>query len=226
ELTNKNGSLLHSYKEGESKIDGFLEDYALLTQAYISLYEVCGEELWLQKATRLAQICRDEFKDPNSSLFYFTNNTSETLVAKSIEKEDNVIPSSNAVLATSFFKLGLLNGQPELNTLAEEMLQHMHSDLTRYPEGYTQWGQLLLNLIYPYYEVAVAGKGSGDKVLQMRRNEYYPNILWAFGDKENNVDLLQDRWMDGATYIFVCQNQSCQMPTEDVNEALKLLKFD
>jgi len=106
------------------------------------------------------------------------------------------------------------------------MLQHMQNDLTRYPEGYTQWGQLLLKLTYPSYEVAVAGKGSAKKLLAFRRNKYYPNVLWAFADKENGVDLLQERWMKDVTYIYVCQNQSCQMPVEEVERAIDLITYD
>ena len=225
-LTKSTGELLHSYKDNVSKIDGFLEDYALLAEAYLALYQVCGEEKWLNDAKSLVDLSIQNFKDPNSALFFFVSAKSENLVAQSIEKEDNVIPSSNAIMASNLHALSFFTGNTAYAEQAEEMLQHLQNDLTKYPEGYTQWGQLLLNLTYPSYEVAVAGKGSAEKLMALRRNEYYPNVLWAFADKENGVDLLKDRWVEGATYIYVCQNQSCQMPVEEVEKAVALIKYE
>jgi uncharacterized protein YyaL (SSP411 family) len=129
-------------------------------------------------------------------------------------------------MASNLNALSLFTGKAAYADQANEMLQHMQNDLTRYPEGYTQWGQLLLNLTYPSYEVAVAGKGSSEKLMAFRRNQYYPNVIWAYADKENGVDLLQDRWLEGGTYIFVCQNQSCQMPVEEVEKAIELINYD
>ena len=224
-LTESSGELLHSYKDNVAKIDGFLEDYALLAEGYLALYQVCGDEKWLNSARDFVDISIQNFKDPKSELFFFVSAKSESLVAQSIEKEDNVIPSSNGVMASNLYALSFFTGNTAYSEQAEEMLQHMQNDLTRYPEGYTQWGQLLLNLTYPSYEVAVTGKGSGEKLMAFRRNKYYPNVLWAFADSENSVDLLQDRWI-GGTYIFVCQNQSCQMPVEEVEKAIELIKYD
>ena len=218
--------LLHSYKNGEAKIDGFLEDYALLAEAYLALYQVCGDEKWLNKSKDLTEQSIVNFKDPSSAMFYYVSQNSESLVAQSIEKEDNVIPSSNAVTASNLFALSMLTGNLGYQDQAQEMLQHMQNDLTRYPEGYTQWGQLLLNITYPNYEVAVAGKGSGVKLMALRRTQYYPNVLWAFADAQNGVDVLQERWLDGATLIYVCQNQSCQMPVEEIEKAIELIKFE
>ena len=225
-LTVSNGELLHSYKDNVAKIDGFLEDYALLAEAYLALYQVCGDEKWLNSARSLVDISIQNFKDPKSAMFFFVSAKSESLVAQSIEKDDNVIPSSNGVMASNMHSLSFFTGNTAYAEQAEEMLQHMQNDLTRYPEGYTQWGQLLLKLTYPSYEVAVAGKGSAEKLLAFRRNKYYPNVLWAFADKENGVDLLQERWMKDVTYIYVCQNQSCQMPVEEVERAIDLITYD
>jgi len=218
------GHLLHSYKDGKSKIDGFLEDYALLAEAYIKLYEVSGEEKWLRLAEADVEYAIANFQDPNSVLFYFTSRQATSLVANSIEKDDNVIPSSNAVMASNLFYLSRFNGNLEYEKQATEMLQYLQNDLTRYPEGYTQWGQLLLNLTFNYYEIAVVGKNAETEMLTFRRNRYRPNIIWAYADSDSEIDLLQNRYVKGETLIYVCESGVCKLPVKTVKEAVGLVE--
>ena len=222
-LRQADGHLLHSYKDGKSKIDGFLEDYALLAEAYIKLYEISGEEKWLRLAEADVKYAIDNFQDPNSVLFYFTSRQAKSLVANSIEKDDNVIPSSNAVMATNLFYLSRLTGNLDYEKQAVEMLQYLQNDLTRYPEGYTQWGQLLLHITFNFYEIAVVGKQAENEMLTFRRSRYKPNIIWVFSAKESKVDLLQNRYVKGETFIYVCEGGVCQLPVRSVGEAGKLL---
>ncbi len=222
-LRQPDGHLLHSYKNNISKIDGFLEDYALLAEAYIKLYEVSGDEKWLHLAEADVKYAIKYFQDPNSVLFYFTSAQAKSLVANNIEKEDNVIPSSNAVMATNLFYLSRLSGNLKYEEQATEMLKYLQDDLARYPGGYTQWGQLLLNITFNYYEIAVVGKQAESEILAFRRSQYQPNIVWAFAEKESEVELLQSRYVKGETLIYVCESGVCKLPVKTIEEAVRLL---
>jgi uncharacterized protein YyaL (SSP411 family) len=53
----ENGHWFHTYKNGQAKVPAFLEDYASLVQAYISLQEITGNGDYLRKAAALQNGC-------------------------------------------------------------------------------------------------------------------------------------------------------------------------
>ena len=109
-LKKPDGSLHHNYKNGKSTINGFLEDYAFVIEAFISLYQATFNERWLNEAKDLMDYAILHFSDEKSDLFYFTSNESTDLFARKLELTDNVIPASNSSIAISLFKLGIYFG--------------------------------------------------------------------------------------------------------------------
>lgn len=216
------GSLRHSYKNGTSIIDGFLEDYALLIQALIDLFETTGKLTYLEDAQQLADKTFLDFFDPEKEFFYFTSITQTDLINRSIEVHDNVIPASNSVMANNLFRLGHLADQPRYLKIAETMLSKLVDDLTNYPSSYSNWLQLALNVTGNTFEVAVTGEEALSKLHEIQKH-YLPNALFCAGTGPSNLPLLKGRLTAGKTLIYVCQNQTCQLPVETVPEALKFV---
>ena len=104
-LLRRDGGLYHNYVNGKSKINGYLEDYATVIQASLDLYEITLNQLWIERALELSKYVFDNFSSSESELFYFTSNKDEDLISRSIEFRDNVIPSSNSIMAKNLFKL-------------------------------------------------------------------------------------------------------------------------
>ncbi|MDX5437666.1 MAG: thioredoxin domain-containing protein, partial [Pontibacter sp.] len=121
----KEEKLYHSYKNGHATIDGFLEDYALLIQAFLRLYEITFDEQWLQEAKDLADYTLENFFDEKEGMFYFTDKRSEKLIARKKEIFDNVIPSSNSVMATNLHLLGLIFDEERYTQLSDKMLANV-----------------------------------------------------------------------------------------------------
>jgi hypothetical protein len=217
------GTLRHSYKNQQSKINGFLEDYALLAQAFISLFEVTGETMYLTDAKLLANKTFEQFFDAEKHIFYFTAKSQADVIERSIEVHDNVIPASNSVMAGNLFKLGHLLAERSYLETAEKMLSILVDDLKAYPSGYSNWMQLMLSFTDEHYEVAIAGKQAFEK-LHLLQKSFLPNCLFCAGTNANNLTLLKNRMVDGETLIYVCQNNSCQLPVENINDALKLVQ--
>ena len=217
------GSLLHSYKKGESKIEGLLEDYAFSIQAFLKLFEVSGNESYLKQAQSWMRFCIENFRDPETKLFYTRNLKSKQLIAKSLETVDNVIPSSNSVMAHNLFQLSHYLDKPEYSEQIQTMLNQVKDRMIQYGESYSNWAQLHLKLTYPYYEVAISG---GDWKLKYKalQNNYLPNVLWIGSDGESDLPLLQNRFLKGETRVYVCQNRVCQLPVQEISEALKLIR--
>ncbi len=215
------GSLRHSYKNGISKIDGFLEDYALLIQALMDLFETTGKLNYLEDAQQLTDKTFRDFFDPEKDFFYFSPITQTDLIDRSIEVHDNVIPASNSVMANNLFRLGHLAGQTNYLKIAETMLSKLVEDFQNYPSGYSNWLQLGLNFTGNQFEVAVTGEKAISKLHEIQKH-YLPNALFCAGTGASDLPLLKDRLAVGKTLIYICQNQTCQLPVEAVSDALKL----
>ena len=104
-LVKKDGGLFHNYVNGQSKINGYLEDYAMVIQASLDLYEITLNQLWIERALKLSEYVINNFSSSESELFYFTSKKDEDLISRSVEFRDNVIPSSNSIMAKNLFRL-------------------------------------------------------------------------------------------------------------------------
>ncbi len=215
--------LFHSYKNGVSKIDGFLEDYAFVIQAYIGLFESTGQKLWLDRAAELLQYTLEQFYDPQKEIFYFTSNSQKELISRTIEIHDNVTPASNSVMALNLFKLSFLLGKPYYKQIAKKMLLKVVDGVEQYPSGHSNWLQLALNMAGKHYEVAICGANAKAKLIELQKG-YLPNLVYCLGENDNGLPLLKGRYVVGKTFIYVCKDNTCQLPVEAVEEALKQFK--
>ncbi|MFI1744412.1 thioredoxin domain-containing protein [Thalassobellus sediminis] len=219
----EDGGLNHSYKDGNSAINGYLEDYAATIDAFITLYENTLNETWLNTARDLANYTFDHFYDDKSNMFFFTSNQDKSLVSRSIEYRDNVIPASNSIMAKNLFKLSHYFDNEHFSKTAMTMLNNVKPEIQEYPSGYSNWLDLMLNFTNPYYEVAIVGKDAKQKIKALNKT-YIPNKLIAGSTSENNMPLLENRYSPNNTLIYVCVNKACKLPVSKVNQAIKLLK--
>ena len=114
--------MFHNYKNGVSTIEGFSEDYAHTISAFIDLYQVTLNEEWLQTANELMNYTITHFIDDDNGMFYFTSDSETNLITRKIEVYDNVIPSSNSVLADNLFKLSHYYSNKSHSKKAKQML--------------------------------------------------------------------------------------------------------
>lgn len=220
---NEDGRLRHSYKKGESKINGYLEDYAFMIDALLRYYEATLDEDYLRHIKTLLEYTFAHFEQNANGFFYFKSKDDAELIAKKAEVNDNVIPASNSVLATCCFKLGLLLSDQDLLNVSRRMLAHVESSFTRYPSGYSQW--MLLHLFHsqPFYEVAIVGKDCLKKLNEVHHS-YLPNTVLCGGISEGALPILENRLVANKTLIYVCQKGACQLPTSEVDAALGMLR--
>ncbi|WP_372772926.1 thioredoxin domain-containing protein [Mangrovibacterium sp.] len=215
------GILLHSYKNGIARIDGFLEDYALVIQALIDLFELTGKPNYLTQADGLCTTCFREFYNEKRTIFHFSRDSQKDLISRSIEVQDNVIPASNSVMANNLNRLGHLLDKRHYQITAKAMMMVVSESLLHYPSGHANWLNLALSLSAHQYEIAIAGSDALKLALELQLH-YLPNCMFCPG-KEETLPLLHNRITAGKTRIFVCENSSCKLPVDSVQEALKLI---
>ena len=228
-LRNPGGGLNHILPSpdgeglGVRSINGYLEDYCFTIEAFIALYQATFDEKWLITARQLMDYAIAHFYDKTSGMFFFTSDIDKALIARKMELNDNVIPASNSSIAKGLFLLGNYYDNNDYKKMASKMLNNVKENMPRYGSGYSNWGLLLLQQALPFYEVAIVGADAEKKRKELSLY-FIPNKIVAGSKTANALPLLQDRYVDGRTLIYVCENKVCKLPLEKVEEALKLMK--
>lgn len=217
----KDGHLFHTYKEGKSTIPGFLEDYAFTIAAFTKLYENTFDESYLEKADQLTAFAKLHFFDDQSGMFYFTSDEG-SLIARKMEIYDNVIPSSNSVMANEMYKLGIILDRKEYKEVAKQMLANVIQEFPKYGSSVSNWGILALNLTGIYYEVAITGDRSNTLTKSLQKH-YIPNKIVLGATDKSDLALLEGKFL-GEPMIFVCIEGACKLPSNSLKGALKQLK--
>ncbi len=221
-LTDENGMLYRTYKNGKAKIEGFLDDYAFVTEAMIHCYLVTQDEEFLIKARAYSEKALKHFHNPDGPFLFYTADAAAPLVARTTEISDNVIPASNSQMALNLHQLGIYFGKSEWVTRASDMLSLLADEMVHYGGGYSNWAILALYHTYPAKEVAVVGKNV-DEMLRGLYQHGLTNTILAAGSGRSALPLLKDRYVEQKDLIYVCENNACQLPVETINDAIRLL---
>jgi len=201
-----------------------LDDYALLIQALIKMYETDFNSEWLAEAKNLTEYVIANFTNPDQELFFYTSAKDSPLIVRKTESADNVIPASNSTMATNLYKLGSLYYKKEWSDKSKAMLNVMQKQITQDQAAsfYSNWIQLYLNMVQPAYEIAIVGKNAEALRAQMSQN-YLGNSILLGDTKESDLPLLKNKYTEDETMIYVCQNKVCKIPVNNVEDALKLI---
>ena len=224
------GRLLRTYKDGQAKLNAYLDDYANLVDGLTRLFEATGDGRWIEAALDLAKVMVAEFYDGAAGGFFYVGSSHESLIARQKDHYDNATPSANAMAATALTRLAALTGRDDLDRLARATLQSVHVVMERMP---TAAGQSLIALDFllaPAREYAVI---AGSDVAEFRaalaaiNRRFDPRRVVAPAPgpvppaRAKLVPLLADRpARDGRATTYICENFACREPVVGV-EALR-----
>ncbi|RKR83898.1 hypothetical protein BDD43_4113 [Mucilaginibacter gracilis] len=199
----------------------FLDDYAMLADAFIALYEVTFDENWLQLAKALTEYALDYFYDNATGMLFYTPDNGEQLIARKFEVMDNVIPASNSVMARNLKKLSLFFDNTEYEALAAQLLRNIKKLMAKYGSAYSNWAMLMLDDIMSTYEIAITGHDAEIKRIEIEK-KYIPNKI-ILGGTKGSLPLLHDKFT-AQTQIYVCVNKTCQLPVTEAEAAFQQIK--
>jgi uncharacterized protein YyaL (SSP411 family) len=225
-----NGRLFHSWKEGQARFNGYLEDYTHLIEGLLELYQATFDPRWYQAARELAEVMIEHFSAPDGG-FFDTSDDHETLITRPRELQDNAVPSGNAMAAFVLLRLAGLAGEPRYAELAQRSLSQVQPLLARYPLGFAQWLIALDYALSHPREVAIVGDpeaADARALLDACTTGYRPHQIVALGASETEasvVPLLQDRnLIEGRATAYVCVDFTCRPPVTDPVTLRTLLK--
>jgi len=216
----RDGLLLRTYKDGQSKLNGYLEDYAFLTDGLLALYDATFDPRWLTEAHALAETMVAQFWDDTNGGFFDTGRDHEALIARPKSVFDNAIPAGNSVAVETLQRLAVIYDDRGYAEMADRVLRSLWEPMTRYPTGF---GRILCALDFALatpQEVALVGEPDAPDtaaLVNALRRRFRPNTVVALrrpGTPEDDQPaLLRSRDpIDGRATAYVCERYACQLP--------------
>ncbi len=215
------GRVLRTYKDGQAKLNGYLEDYAHLALALLTVYEATFNPRWFTEARRLADQMLDLFWDQQDSGFFDTGSDHETLVGRPKELTDNATPSGNSTAVELLLRLAAYTGEERYRQHAATILLPLVPAMAEHPSALSQMLIALDFFIGPARELAIVGDPAApdtQALLAVVNQTFRPNLVLAVAAPDDSaaesaIPLLQDRpQREGTATAYVCQGFVCQQP--------------
>ena len=215
------GRLRRTFRAGRAHLNAYLEDYALLADALLAVYEITFDPRWLEEAQTITRLMIDYFLVVPENLFYDTSHDHEKLIVRPRDVFDNAVPSGSAAAADVLLKISDLTGDEELRTIASENLQSVGELMVRSPQAAGQWLCTLEFFLSTPKEIVVIGMQSNKETRAFMReiyDDYRPTTLVVGAEPETlakvaHLPLFEGREMvDGVATVYVCENYTCMMP--------------
>ena len=229
----QSGALLRSWRQGNAKIAGYLEDYAALVNGLISVYEATGDSRHYQLARRVSDDMIERFWDAEKGTFFDTARDHEALIGRPREVTDNAIPSGMSMAVEALLRMWALSGEGRFYDVAAHVLTIFAPTIVTQPSAFGHLLCALDDYIGPLYEVAIVGAHGDERVRSLERavsDAFLPRAVLAVGepqepDAKEDVPLLSGRILvDGAPAAYVCHNFVCQQPITDAETLRTVLR--
>jgi uncharacterized protein YyaL (SSP411 family) len=212
------GERLHrTFRAGQAKGTGYLEDYADVANGLLELHVATGELRWLLEANRLARLAVELFADPERGGFYLSPDDGEVLIARKKDLDDNPTPSGNSMLAYVLLKLARIYGDDELERLAIGVLRLVQSRLARAPSAFGHALSALDLHFSPPRELAIVGPVDS-AVARAALEPFQPNTVVAVGPSGDVPLLAGKELVEGKPAVYVCERFACQAPVTEKSQ--------
>jgi hypothetical protein len=218
------GYLMHTYKDKQSKIAGFLEDYALITEGFLDLHQATFQGKWLKEAISLTNIMVKEFWDESTGMFYDTGKRHQPLFIRPKNIHDGAVPSGASSATLTLLKVSRLTNNDRFEQIAIKSLQYIGESLSRYPLAFGNWLCALDLYLSTPQEIAIIGSRNDpftEDLLDVILSNWNPNRVIAAVDPGDpapftDVPLLKNRKMiDNQPTVYLCERHSCRMPVNN-----------
>jgi uncharacterized protein len=216
-LSDREGRLHRTWREGVAKGTGFLDDYANVAHGLYELHVATGDLRWLHESRRIALLAVELFGDAERGGFFMTPTHAEQLVARKKDFDDNPTPSGNSMLAFVLLRLARIWGDDELERRAVGVFRLVHPLLARAPQAFG-WALCALDLhLSAPRELALIAEPT-DELARAALGRLDHNAVVAFGPADDVPLLAGKTRVDGKPTLYVCEHFACRAPVTDANE--------
>jgi uncharacterized protein YyaL (SSP411 family) len=213
-----------TYKAGRARINGYLEDYAALSEGFLQVYQLTFDQAWFALARSLADSALAHFAAPDGG-FYDTSDDHETLIARPRSLEDNAIPSGTSLLCKSLVLLSAYTGDERCDAAVRAALKQLTAAMREYPQAFGEALSVVDSLVSGVDEIALIGDPNAPEMrafLDFLASRYHPNRVIALSPSDVNeeaaIPLLSWRVQRGGQpTAYVCRHFACKMPVTTVD---------
>ena len=234
-MRREDGRLLARYRDGESALLAYLDDYSFLVWGLIELYEATLRVEYLREAADLTREMIHLFGDDKEGGFYFYGRDGEELITRPKEIYDGATPSGNSVAACNLILLARLLADPQFEKEAERQLKAFAETVGKSPMAHTFFLTALQFALGPTREIVVAGdpeRPDTRRMLHAVGKAFLPDAVWVFrpeGPGASEVEELilyvrEHRALDGKAAAYVCENYACREPVTDPERLREILE--
>lgn len=221
----RNGLLLRSYKDNQSKFNAYLEDYAFLVQALIDLHQITLNNKFIFEAEKLNNIMIEQFLDQENGAFFYTGKNHEELIVKTKEIIDHSIPSGNSVAIRNLLRLSRLTDNKRLQDIAEKALKVFSVTIDKYSSGVSNLLCVIDEYLKPPSDLVLVGENfnSIKPFIKKANEEFSVNRLIYFYIPEESAQLSifkDKRIINNQPTAYLCNNFVCKKPVNNPKDLI------
>ncbi len=215
----RNGRLLHSWKAGEGRIDGMLEDYAYYGMGLVELYRATGDLAHLEWARELLEVALSQFSDDQNGGFFDTAADGETLLVRPKSLFDASVPSGNGAAAQLCWILGRYYGRPDWEQRALHTLTLVERAIGEAPTGFGSMLQVAEHALAARRELVTLGPATARSELDaVAFGRYDPHLLFAPSEAPGVLPHFEGRTAGESAVAYVCRDMVCDLPVHGAEE--------
>ncbi|PSK90034.1 thioredoxin domain-containing protein [Taibaiella chishuiensis] len=216
-FSTEEGLLLHTYKNGEARIPGKLEDYAYLLEALLQLVSATARTTYLPAAEALLLKVQEQFLHEDRNFFYFSAASQTDIIVRKVELYDGATPSANAVMAAQLWHMGNLFERSDWLEQAEALLHQMVRTVQRYPTSFACWATFMQRYSIGLKQLVLSGEGAVTELVKWQAR-YRPEVF-ALADTEGlTTGAFAGKYKAGATWCYLCAHFVCGQPVQGVEQ--------
>ena len=226
----RDGRVMRSHKSGETRIPGFLEDYAAVALGFIALYEATLDSVWVERAESITESMIRWFWDESAGAFFDTASDAEQLITRPRDITDNAMPSGTSMAADLLLHLSDLTNDTGMHDRAMSVLAGAAPLLTQFPTGFGHLLGVADMAVFGAVEVAIVGDRSHGEFGVLERevaSHYVPSLVLAGGEPGGGerIALLSGRMpLDGIPTVYVCRAYTCEEPATEASRLAEQLE--
>ena len=226
-MRDSDGHLRRTWKDGDARLNAYLEDHAFVVEAMLRLYEATLEVRWFDAARETADTMIERFADDERGGFFTTSNDHEELIARRKDVGDHPIPSGNSSAAYGLLRLAALTGERDYEERAIGAMRLFAPAAARHPDAFGHLLQALDFHLSPVREVALVAPANGAdstaglaELAGVVRSTHRPHVVLAGGPEgAERPELLRERpAVEGKPAAYVCEHFTCKAPVTDPGE--------
>jgi uncharacterized protein YyaL (SSP411 family) len=213
-----NGLYFRNYKNNKPSIQGFLDDQALMIEALIEMYRVSWDEKYLIAAKTLLEKVMDAYYDPATGSFFYTGTHQQQPVLRTREMMDNVIPSSNSIMAGNLYMLGHYFNHDNWIHISQQLCTRIKDQALKHGPYFSHWANIIMAHVAIGIEVAITGPVTD---VELRELYKIPGLILMYKQTPNTqLPLLVDKPVSHDAAIYICQHKVCGLPVRSIHEAV------